>query len=470
MSGDPEQEFFSDGITEEITATLAKIPDLKIVARTSAFQFKAQNRDIQSIGRQLHATHLIEGSVRHDGNRVRITAQLIAAETGVKVSSESYDRQISDIFATQEDIARTIVGALMAPLVLAPGERLVSNWGIDAESYQQFLRAKALVRARGQVRPAWELTDAAALLKPIVVRYPKFAPAWAQLALIYERLPAGLPANITIGDRRRAAEQWLGKAEAAAEHAIELDAKLPDGYSALGLVMTMRGRFLRAEELLSKALAVDPFYPEALHTYANLLSAVGRHKEALATREQITSIEPFVQVYQSNLFGLLWINGQTDALSARLKDTRAPNGRSNLAFFARMAAAEGHYSEAADILKSMPRNVYPDGMLDDAIRLLRTAPSAPVSPQTVPRLDASLDFAYLHVSDEPIFQSLEQAVAAGYLPPINMVMIWQPAFATLRRTERFKAFARDYGLVDYWRTKGWPSECRPVGVDDFECH
>ena len=121
LSSDKEQEFFSDGMTEEITAALAKVPDLRVVARTSAFQFKGQNRDIQSIGQQLHATHLIEGSVRKAGNRVRITAQLIKADDGTHIWAENYDRELTDVFAIQEDIARAITTSLRMPLGLKPG-------------------------------------------------------------------------------------------------------------------------------------------------------------------------------------------------------------------------------------------------------------------------------------------------------------------------------------------------------------
>ena len=148
LSGDADQEFFSDGMTEEITSALAMVPDLKVVARTSAFQFKGEKNDMRAVGQALNATHLIEGSVRKVGDRVRITAQLIEAGSGTHLWSENYDRQLSDIFATQEEIARTVVGSLMAPLGLAPGERLVSNRSIDPESYQQYLRARTVYRAR----------------------------------------------------------------------------------------------------------------------------------------------------------------------------------------------------------------------------------------------------------------------------------------------------------------------------------
>ena len=121
LSGDAGQEFFSDGMTEEITSALAMVPDLKVVARTSAFQFKGEKNDMRAVGQALNATHLVEGSVRKDGNRVRITAQLIEAGNGTHLWSENYDRELSDIFATQEEIARTIVGSLMTPLGVGAG-------------------------------------------------------------------------------------------------------------------------------------------------------------------------------------------------------------------------------------------------------------------------------------------------------------------------------------------------------------
>src|SRR5437588_224329 len=116
LSSEKEQDFFSDGMTEEITAALAKVPDLRVVARTSAFRFKGDNRDISDIGQQLHATHLIEGSVRKAGNRVRITAQLIKADDGTHIWAEDYDRELTDVFAVQEDIARSITSSLRVPL------------------------------------------------------------------------------------------------------------------------------------------------------------------------------------------------------------------------------------------------------------------------------------------------------------------------------------------------------------------
>src|SRR5215510_14138830 len=169
-------------MTEELTSALARIPDLRVVARTSAYQFRSQNRDIQTIGQQLNATHFIEGSVRKAGDRVRITAQLIKADDGTHVWAETYDRQLTDIFAVQEEIGRSIAGALRMPLGLQPGQNLFPNRDIDAQSYEQYLAVKAALRARGDTASRVAAVES---LEQVVARHPGFAPGWASLALAY---------------------------------------------------------------------------------------------------------------------------------------------------------------------------------------------------------------------------------------------------------------------------------------------
>src|SRR5258706_1611061 len=195
-------------MTEEITSALAKVPDLRVVARTSAYQFKGENKDLRAVGKALGATHLIEGSVRKAGSRVRITVQLINADDGTHIWSEDYDRQLTDIFATQEDIARAITTSLRMPLGLKPGENLVNNRSIDPVSYQQYLRAKALVR--GRATGGASLRQAIALLESVVARNQNYAPAWAQLAFAYALMPGFDPAmyNGTAADLRRAVDAF----------------------------------------------------------------------------------------------------------------------------------------------------------------------------------------------------------------------------------------------------------------------
>jgi TolB-like protein len=263
LSSDKEQEFFSDGMTDEISGALAKIPDLRVVARTSAFQFKGQNRDIQAIGQQLHTTHLIEGSVRKAGNRVRISAELVQADNGLQIWSNSYDRELTDVFAIQEDIATAIAGAFHMSLGLKSGENLVNSRTKNEVTYEDYLRAKALVRARG-AGPA----EAVKLLEQAIARDPDYAPAWGLLgtAYYYTLLNNTVILSGAVEPARLIVELSLSKAEAAAQRAIQLDPKATDGYLGLGHVQHARGKQLVATDLYLQPLVLDPGNPDALQS------------------------------------------------------------------------------------------------------------------------------------------------------------------------------------------------------------
>jgi TolB-like protein/DNA-binding SARP family transcriptional activator len=460
LSADPEQQFFSDGLTDEITSTLARIPHLGVVARTSAFQFKGQNSDLRTVGQSLGATHLIEGSVRKAGDQVRITAQLIQADNGLHIWTATYDRNLTDIFAIQEEIARAIAAAL--PLGFQPGENLVSSRAIDPDSYQQYLRAKGLVSLRARGVP-----QAIEILVPLVARNPDYAPAWALLASAY-----GLTPNF---HRARPAAEFKGvvaesqpKAEAAAQRAISLDPSLAEGHLALSRVHAARGNFLMADELRRKALALDPNHPDALQAHSNWLASAGRLKESLGLKQHLWSLEPLIPGYNIDLAEFLWVNGQTDAAIAILKEQSLPNPRIDLAT---IYAAQGRYNEAADVLVNIPPAPArpPPETVAGAARLLRTAPTAAVSPQSLAPL-GPLAFVYLHVgAPGRILEPYEGWGDAGYISDIGFPFFWHPSYAPVRKLERFKAYARKAGFVDYWRAKGWPDLCRPVGADDFVC-
>jgi TolB-like protein/Flp pilus assembly protein TadD len=462
LSSDPEQEFFSDGMTEEITAALARVPDLRVVGRTSAFQFKGQNQDLRAIGQSLSATHLIEGSVRRAGDRLRITVQLIKSDDGTHVWSQNYDRELTDVFAIQEDIARTVTASLNMSLGLAPGENLVNSRTIDPEAYQQYLRAKALYRTRG---PA-NLRNAATLLDEVVARNPDHAPAWALLSWVHTVLPnqVGI-GNMTTAQLRDVVQSSREKAEPAAHKAIQLDPNLPDGYVALGTVETRAGKFAPAEELYAKALALDPNHPEALNMSSQMFSYLGLVDKALFLRRRSLAVEPFDPNSNRDLATLLWLNGEDDAALAILKPIDLPVARRTIL---NVLAGAGHFEEAAEALLSAPPGNNPADAVKEAVRLLRMAPT--VVPPKDPVSLGTLDFVYLFVgAPERVLEQYQRNVEAGWMTNAPTTFLWHSAYTPLRRTERFKAYARDVGFVEYWRAKGWPGLCRPVGVDDFEC-
>ena len=463
LSGDTAQEFFSDGMTEEITSALAKIPNMRVVGRTSAFEFKGQNKDLRAIGLALSATHLIEGSVRKDGNQLRITAQLIKADDGTHLWTESYDRELKGVFAVQEDIATAIAGALQVPLGLKQGETLVSNRTSDLVSYEQYLRARALVRARAPDK-------AIAILEPLVVRDSGFAPAWAMLARAYRSLVTYDPVikTGTVEEARRFVQTFSDKAEVAAKRAIELDSKHAGGYAALALATSSKNNWAAKDDLYKQALSLDANDPDVLSIYALNLAGAGRLKEALRVAEQVRMLEPFVPSYNTGIAEIMQYNGMNAASIPVLEAIAAddPAYYRNLDL-AQAYAAEGRYAQAADALLAIKGNDVSRRSVEDAARLLRQAPAKVASPNVLPALEGRLDFVYAYIGasgrimDNPE-RGLETGTGAG-------TALWLPVHATVRKTERFKTYVRKAGLVDYWRARGWPDHCRPMGADDFVC-
>jgi TolB-like protein/tetratricopeptide (TPR) repeat protein len=466
LSGDPNQEFFSDGITEEITSALARVPDLRVVARTSAYQFRDQNRDIQSIGEQLNATHFIEGSVRRAGERVRITVQLILADSGLQVWSENYDRELTDIFAIQEDIARAITTSLRMPLGLRPGENLIGNRKIDPESYEQFLRAVTLQRGGGR----GPIAEAMRLLEQVVARNPEYAPAWARLGFAYGSVALLAVRNAPSDEGRLTFDALAPKAEPAVRRALQLDPNLPDGLWNLGLLESAHGKLVSAETSIMEALSLDPDNPDALHFQSMLLAQVGRVKDALQIRQRLRTLEPFVPLYNMTTAHMLWLDGENDAALAMFQALPPNIAALRAKGIAMVYATTGRYDEAADALQRVSAAVTPPAVLERAIRLLRAAPDRVLSheSQSLERLG----WVYLYVgAPEQALQQQERlfddyGIRAGE----ESYEIWHRDYAPLRKSERFASFARKAGLVDYWRAKGWPEFCRPTSGDDFECN
>ena len=455
LSSDAEQEFFSDGMTEEITSALAKVPGLTVIGRTSAFEFKGQNKDLRMIGQALGTTHLIEGSVRKAGTRVRITAQLIRADNGAHLWTENYDRELTDVFAIQEDIATAIAAALRVPLGLKPGETLITSRLADPEIYEQYLRFRS--RNFRATLATWEA---------FVARAPGFAPGWAALAGAYrgDAAAAGRRGDVKTGFF------LLDKEEAAARKAIQLDASYAGGYSELAGVQTKRGKWAEADDLYKQALALDPNDSELLNIYSQTLFAEGHLKEALRVRERLQALEPLAldqqaAAYKQITARIMLANGQIDTSIAILEPDPATGARRNI-YLAEAYAMKGRFGDAADTLLRITSEI-DRRSVEDAAQLLRSAPRKTDQPAKLPALVGELGFIYLYVgAPERMLEFPEKAREEGaFMVPT----VWGQTAAPLRKTERFKALVRKVGLVDYWRARGWPDLCRPMGANDFVC-
>ena len=280
LSETKDQEYFSDGLSEELISRLAQVPGLQVAGRTSAFSFKGRNQDMREIGRQLAVAHLLEGSVRKAGDRVRITVQLVKASDGFHLWSQSYDRELTDVYAVQEEIAAAVAEALKLKLLATPAG---ASHAVRPAAYVAYLRARQLRGGGPQ-----GAQEAMASLEEAVRIDPAFAAAWAQLAVT-----ASWAADNAEGPAEMA--EWQRKALAAADKAVELDPGLADGYWARGnLRASVTWDWDGAKADFDKALALNPGDARILQGYGSLLASLGQLPAAITTMRKAADAEPLL--------------------------------------------------------------------------------------------------------------------------------------------------------------------------------
>jgi TolB-like protein len=271
MSDDRSNEYFSDGLTEELLNLLARIPELKVIARTSSFAYKGKEAKISDIARELQVANVLEGSVRKSGDRVRITAQLIRTSDSTHLWSQSYDRTVQDIFAVQDEIAGEVVNSLKVELLGADDKPVQAGGTNDARAYEAYLRGRyEWNKGESQeiVRAALKAFDEALALDP------SFAQAHASRSSALQALTRNGYLPFADG---------FAQARVAAERAIELAPDASDGHVALGRIeMTADQDWQAAEKSLRQALDLNPSNAAGYGVLAALLSALGRADEALA--------------------------------------------------------------------------------------------------------------------------------------------------------------------------------------------
>jgi adenylate cyclase len=274
MSGEPEQEYFSDGITEDITTDLSKISALEVVARNTAFAFKGQNPDVQEVARQLSVTHVLEGSVRKAGSRVRINAQLIDGSTGKHLWADRYDRDLTDIFEIQDEISKAIVEALKVNLLPREKKAIEARGTESVEAYNTYLIARQqLVGAFGDAQIAQTVVR---LCRQATLLDPNYAEAWALMALAQLRL-----------------RLWHGKDDdplPAAERAVEINPNLAIPYCIKANYLDGEGRNEEAEEQIRKALELDPESWEVNHEASRLFFRHGQAGDSVPFFKKAASL------------------------------------------------------------------------------------------------------------------------------------------------------------------------------------
>ncbi len=455
-----DQAYFSDGIAEEILNVLAHTDGLKVASRTSAFQFRKSTIGIPAIAKSLSVRHILEGSVRRAGETVRITAQLIDAQTDAHLWSQTYDRPLTTatIFAIQDEIAKAIVGQLTtsiggAPTLKAPPKSDTDN--LDA--YDLYLKGRDLFINRNEER----LGEAARILKQSIARDAKFARAWEMLAAVYAVSSAwGLTQE----------QDYRALSMDAADKALSLNPDLSMPYAVRGIAqknLVPRGGTAGWEDSLasfSQAIARDPKNTTAIFWRGTTYELLGYFDLALADLRKCLEIDPVYEICRRFIATEHVLAGRIDE-GLRVYEQGLEKGyRNNESLFAAAYAARGDRAAALALLvlayPKRPQWVRPifRSLVDpnfneadrkDAIALL-DATSSPEGDQVDARFYLR-DYAGMPTADDQ-----------------NPVW-WYRFDSAFLKSEARKKMIRQWRLPEYWRKHGFPPQCRAVGSDDFVC-
>ncbi len=467
LSPGHDQEYFSDGIAEEILNALAQVRDLKVAGRTSSFHFKGRNDDLRTIGKALGVAHVLEGSVRKQGDKVRITAQLIQTEDGFHVWSESFDGDLKDVFALQEKIARSITDKLQVVLSGEQGERLVNAGTQDTEAYSAYLRATQIFNRRDGSR----MKEARALLLQAVARDPKFARGYSRLAAVE---------SVAMNYFPEALDELSAATEEHARNAIALDPGLAEPYAARGQIYLRQRRFQDAGDQYEKALALDPNDVTSNFWYGTFLAETGYQAQANQQFDKTLAIDPMMPN------ALIW-RGQTTIYLGDTKaavpfiERAAETGIAHIGLAqSDLAAARGDSKRAARELATaytvfsgnLPTGSAPvlaDAIFGDAqARIAMNKIAKDYLASNPARISAPLLDALLRGGQAP--RALE-LLSRG--PSANDAMIiqrlWSVELREVRKTPEFATFLTASGLSKLWDVRGNPDLCKRQPDGRYAC-
>jgi TolB-like protein/acyl-CoA-binding protein len=471
LTGEPEKEYFGDGMAEELINVLSRVPGLKVPARTSSFSYKGKHVDVRQIARDLGVETVLEGSVRSAGERIRVVAQLVNASTGFHVWSHSWDRQFEDLFNVQDELAGAIVRALgFSANDSAIGNLVQAPPTSDLEAYQLYLQGLSL-RSRPNMQ---NLLRAIELFKQAKARDPHFTRADTAAIAARDMLTAW---GFTAG-------QTLSATEHEARQALALDPSIADAHLVLGVASGCRGKFLEAEKHSRAALSSQSSDPEVLAAYGTqVLWPVGHIRRSLHELEEAYRHKPtYAPVVAMFSFTHMILANDTEAL--RLARLAADLGARIALHPVRSFAAlrDGRYEEAADeLFAAMPSPV--QTQLDPAVLTLAysavgDASHKPAALASLSRLDITTGHARLdsllqiHLlllytllgELDPAFEQanrfLDRFAESNEIGQSGQWgNLWHPEMRPFRQDPRFAALATRLGLMDYWKQYGPPDNC-----------
>ena len=465
MSADVENEYFSDGISEELLNVLVKVSTLHVASRTSAFAYKGKDLPISQIANELKVDNILEGSVRKAGNRVRITAQLIDTKSDRHIWSETYERELVDIFDIQEEISNNIVDALKVALnvdetaALARAQHPTQN----AEAYELYLQGRYAWRQRHEenILKSIDLFEEAIALDPTFARaHEALASAWAIL-----------PAWSNKVDNKQSMQQ----AKPAAMEALQLDATLPEARAVLAEAAFDQHQWATALAEYEQAIKDNPRNPTLHQWLGEALTSLGFLSEGLEELLIAYELDPASPVINQSLVWTATMNRE-DELAFRHIEIAKGIGIGDRAIFSAIDASVRRGTLEEDISKL------------ETARLPEFAKSCILARQDstfTSQLPAQLDQLIEQLGGErpppPLFFCLAltgQADRAASLAlsrvqdswtDIGIFWLSNPEAGALRQTDLFRETLEEMGLLNFYRAYGWPDLCHQVGDNDFEC-
>jgi len=448
ISPDPSDEYFADGMTEELISTLSKVAGLSVIARTSAMKYKGGTKTVAEVGRELNVKTLLEGGVRKAGNKVRISVQLVDARTEEHIWSQVYDRDLEDIFAIQSDIAQRVARALRVQIVRREKLAIKKRATAVSEAYTLYLKGRHSLNQRSEAG----LKSAVSLFEQALERDASFvlahsglADAYALLAL-FEMLPP---------------HEAFPRAKAAAESALRLDDRLAEAHTSLGLVKFQYDwDWNAAESEFRRGIELDPNYPAAHQFYADYLKAMGRFEEAIAQMASARELDPLSLSINTGLGHVLYLSRQYDLAIEQYRRALEldPGFLQARLWFGRPYLQQGMYREAIEELRQAVKlsqgstislavlgHAYAAaGEREEAYRILQTLVDR-AEKQYLPSYWIALVYIGLDEKDRA-FEWLERAYQER-----SSWLVWikvEPRFDILRPDPRFALLLGRMGLID----------------------
>jgi TolB-like protein/Tfp pilus assembly protein PilF len=436
LSDDKNTAYFSDGITEEILNALAQIPNLKVAARRSAFQFKGNDLDLRKIGQILGVAHILEGSLQKAGDQVRINVQLVDVQNGLQAWSEKYDRKLDNVFAVEDEIAKAIATKLRVQLTGGGGQPLVVDSTNNPQAHELYLRGLTLLAARGP-----GLRDASDLFQQAVKLDSGYAQAWGALSVTELLLPSYGLASF---------EDALSRGESAAQRALSLDPNTASAYIAVGVANSIRFRWPEADQALRRALVLAPGNAEAVNQYAQFLAAVGQLEPSLSEIERAQQLDPLSPIIGVIHAGALAALRRDDAAEAQIKSVLAAHPEFQAAhnWAASQYIDRKMYPEAETQLRLLAKL---SGQNEDAKELLARGMADPTqrvaavnsletSPENANIRQDAIWYAFYLVSLGERDRALDELeIYADKHNSGFTAWLWNRGFDPLRNDPRFKA-------------------------------